>query len=253
MVGDPTEYSPHSIGLSTAAASRSSAASRAAASVTSSRSSMTKASRWSKASAIARSIASTSAPSGRGRGAALVSRTECCTRWGAGSANGGGVQLANRKLFSEIGRSFRQHANLDYRSTAGHSAPGRRTVMKACHWMVAVVGIAFALPAPASAAVGDQEVIIYRFPGVLDNGGGTYAGVATLFLCTTFGGQTETIRFVTRSSSTTVLQNSTISIPHLVTRSAATHGPYSYGADLVLATGAVYGGTTAIAATSINI
>ena len=48
--------------------------------------------------------------------------------------------------------------------------------MKAIHSMVAVAAITFGLMAPASAATTDPEVIIYRFPGVRDNGGGPIPG-----------------------------------------------------------------------------
>ena len=53
--------------------------------------------------------------------------------------------------------------------------------MKAIHWMIAALGFAFVLAAPADAAVSDPEVIIYRFPGVYDSGHGANAGVATTF------------------------------------------------------------------------
>jgi len=43
--------------------------------------------------------------------------------------------------------------------------------MKAIHWTIAATALAFVLPAPASAAQSDPEVIIYRFPGVRDDGG----------------------------------------------------------------------------------
>jgi hypothetical protein len=44
--------------------------------------------------------------------------------------------------------------------------------MKAIHWIIAAA--AFAFVQPAQAGINDPEVIIYRFPGVLDNGGGTF-------------------------------------------------------------------------------
>ena len=45
--------------------------------------------------------------------------------------------------------------------------------MKTIHGMITVVGIATGLPLPAEAAQMDLEIIIYRFPGVLDHGGST--------------------------------------------------------------------------------
>jgi len=125
--------------------------------------------------------------------------------------------------------------------------------MKARHWMVAVAGIAFGMPAPASAAQSDPEVIIYRFPGVRDDAGISNTGVATVFHCTNFSGANETIRFVTRDNSGNLLQNLTVLINHLGTRTAVTHLIGAYASDLNLATGLVQQGTTAIAATSTNI
>jgi hypothetical protein len=126
--------------------------------------------------------------------------------------------------------------------------------MKAIHRIITAAALSFVHPAPASAAVGGQEVIIYRFPGVLDQGGADFTGVVTIFNCTNFSGVTETIRFVTRNADATVLiSNVTVSIPHLATRTAATRGPFSYGAHILLAQNGVVGGTTAIAATSTNI
>src|SRR5262245_23367599 len=98
----------------------------------------------------------------------------------------------------------------------------REVVMKAIQWIIAAAALSFVQP--LQAAQSDPEVIIYRFPGVLDNGGGTFAGVATLFICTNFSGVTETIRFVTRSSGGGLLTNTTLFIDHLQTKKAATHG-----------------------------
>src|SRR5262249_39929881 len=81
----------------------------------------------------------------------------------------------------------------------GIRAPAKReVVMKAIHWIIAAAALAFVLPAEADAAVGDPEMVIYRFPGVADNGGGAGVGVATVFHCTNFSGVQETLRIVTR-------------------------------------------------------
>ena len=112
--------------------------------------------------------------------------------------------------------------------------------------------LATGMAAPASAGVNDPEVIIYRFPGVLDDGGGTAAGIATLFICTNFSGATETIRFVTRRTTTQIASNESFQLAHLVTIFAHTHITGSFPPDAPLNTGSVKG-TTAIAATSTNI
>ena len=123
--------------------------------------------------------------------------------------------------------------------------------MKAIHWIIAAAAIACA--EPVQAAVGDPEVIIYRFPGVLDNGSPDL-GVATVFHCTNFSGVTENIRFVTRSAAGTLLTNMAFGINHLGTLTASTHSTAAYSdAMTTLNTGNVSQGTTAIAATSINV
>jgi hypothetical protein len=122
--------------------------------------------------------------------------------------------------------------------------------MKAIQWII--VAAALACTGPVLAGIGDPEVIIYRFPGVRDNGGADNTGVATAFHCTNFSGSPEIIRYVTRSAGGTLLSNIEGIINHLETQSVSTHNTVAYN-DVTLATGAVAQGTTAIAATSINI
>jgi hypothetical protein len=119
--------------------------------------------------------------------------------------------------------------------------------MKAIHWIIAAATFAFVQP--ASAATTDPEVIIYRFPGVFDDGRN-----ATSFHCTNFSGATETIRFVTRAANGALLSNVAVNIAHLATFSTSTQDVAVYAdAFPSLNTGAVVQGTTAIAATSINV
>src|SRR6266568_2250690 len=103
-----------------------------------------------------------------------------------------------------------------------HPAQAREAMMKVVRWMTAVAGIAFVLPVQtldrALGAIGDPELILYRFPGVRDDGGGLNAGVATSVHCTNFSGTTETIRYVVRNLVSEVLANSTLLIPHLHSR-----------------------------------
>src|SRR5262245_34013182 len=122
--------------------------------------------------------------------------------------------------------------------------------MKAIHWITAAA--ALACTEPVQAAVSDPEVIIYRFPGVKDDGGAAAVGVATAFICTNFSGVTESIRLVTRQANGVLLTNVPFNIAHLDTHTFTTHvtSPFS---QFILNTGIVIQGTTAIAATSINI
>src|SRR5262245_7251000 len=124
--------------------------------------------------------------------------------------------------------------------------------MKAIYWMVAVAGIAFVQPAQAQ-GVGSTEIILYRFPGVRDNGGAPNMGVATSFHCTNFSGATEIIRIVIRQFSGALVVNTAFDIAHLETVTASTHQNNLYSVSAVLGTGAINQGTAAIAATSTNI
>jgi len=129
--------------------------------------------------------------------------------------------------------------------------------MKVVQWMTAVAGVATVLsvqaPDRALGAVGDAEVILYRFPGVVDNvGGGGILGVATLFHCTNFSGVNETIRIVVRDVSAGVVANLAITLPHLRTITFSTHLVAFY-LQTSLDTGIINPGTAAIAATSTAV
>jgi hypothetical protein len=125
--------------------------------------------------------------------------------------------------------------------------------MKAIQWMSALA-TAIAMSGPAFAATSDPEVIIYRFPGVYDDGSPSVQGVATTFHCTNFSGVPENIRLVTRGSGGALLSNMVFTVQHLATLTAPTHETLLYADGLsVLNTGGISQGTTAIAATSINI
>jgi len=124
--------------------------------------------------------------------------------------------------------------------------------MKKIQSLLVSAALTIGMAAPASAATTDPEVIIYRFPGVRDTAGGTNVGVATVFHCTNFSGVQETIRFVTREANTSLVTSVTFTINHLASITVATHATVAYVEDGFLNTGAIQG-TTAIAATSINI
>src|SRR5262249_30373967 len=104
-------------------------------------------------------------------------------------------------------------------------------IMKMIQWLMVSATLAIGMATPASAGTNDPEIIIYRFPGVRDNGGNPGAGVATVFHCTNFSGATENIRFATRDAGGTLGSNMTILIDHLTTRNASTHLNAAYNSD----------------------
>src|SRR5262249_1612611 len=118
---------------------------------------------------------------------------------------------------------------------------------------VVSAALAIGMAAPAVAGGNDPEVLIYRIPGVRDDGSDTNFGVATAFHCTNFSGVNENIRLVTRDPIATLKSNVLSLIGHLFTGTFVTHLVHSYAFQVPLGTGAVGQGTTAIAATSINI
>jgi hypothetical protein len=82
--------------------------------------------------------------------------------------------------------------------------------------------------------------------------GTSNVGVATAFHCTNFSGVAEFIRFVTRDIDGTLKSNVGTQVPHLHTLTFSTHLTVAYF-DFDMGTGHVGQGTTAIAATSINV
>jgi hypothetical protein len=101
---------------------------------------------------------------------------------------------------------------------------------------------------------GGDELILYRFPGVRDNGGPNFDGVATSFHCTNFSGVDETLRFVLRNKDGTVWANFAATVPHLLTYTVSTHNTGAFLEDAFLSPGVLINqGTVAIAATSTSI
>jgi len=130
-------------------------------------------------------------------------------------------------------------------------------MMKVARWITAIAGIASVLsvqaPDRAFSAAGDPEILLYRFPGVTDNGGVAITGVATSFICTNFSGVAENFRIVVRDGGGGLLVNRLASnIPHLVTVTFSTHDT-NLLLDTNLLTGAVAQGTAAIAVTSTSV
>jgi hypothetical protein len=125
--------------------------------------------------------------------------------------------------------------------------------MQPIQHLMTITAIAFGLCGPAMAAVSDPEIIIYRFPGVRDDGGSSGVGVTTAFHCTNFSGVLENIRFVFRDQDGSLLANFPTSMPHLTSVTIGTHGVTAYGSQVAVGTGQVSQGTTAIAATTVNM
>jgi len=122
--------------------------------------------------------------------------------------------------------------------------------MKLVQSLMAVATVACVLP--AQAATNDPEIIIYRAAGVMDDGGVTGAGVATVFQCTNVSAVAENIRFVVRNSTSFIVANLVFTVGQLQTRTVTTHLTSTYGGS-VLNPGVIIDGTAAIAATSPNV
>src|SRR5262245_54498058 len=110
----------------------------------------------------------------------------------------------------------------------GKSKSKERT-MKLVQRTIAIAAMLFALvlPAPADAGINDPEVVIYRFPGVADNGG-TNSGIETVFHCTNFSGVPETLHIVVRATDGTIVGNFAQLINHHQTLTLATHATAIY-------------------------
>ena len=125
--------------------------------------------------------------------------------------------------------------------------------MKKIQALVVSAALASVMATPASAATSDPEVLIYRYPGVRDDGSGANTGLATVFSCTNFSGATETIRFVPRGDNGGLLGNTSFAISHLQTFTVATKSVVAYIIGNLPPTGFMQQGTMAIAATSTNM
>src|SRR5262245_26453552 len=93
--------------------------------------------------------------------------------------------------------------------------------MKVIHCVIAAAALAFVQPAQAAST--DPEIIIYRFSGVLDNGGLSHQGIATAFHCTNFSGVQESLRIVVRDSAGIIRGNFSQLINHLQSLTLSTH------------------------------
>ena len=122
--------------------------------------------------------------------------------------------------------------------------------MIALRWIIAVA--ATALVMPAHAATSDPETIIYRVTGVVDNGGASGTGFATVFNCTNLSPVVESIRFVVRNFNSVIAANAAFSVGSLQTVSVSTHFTVLF-AGFTLSPGTSLKGTTVMAATSTNI
>ena len=121
--------------------------------------------------------------------------------------------------------------------------------MKSQRYLVALAALAFTLP--AQAAQNDPEVVIYRATGAVDNSGGGGA-TATSIACTPFSGVSENVRVVVRAQNGTLLANALSGVAHLNTVTFSTSDVTIFF-DVNMATGAVAGGTVAVAATSTSV
>jgi hypothetical protein len=126
-----------------------------------------------------------------------------------------------------------------------------RSLIKTAAFLGSIV-LAATSAAPALAASGPSQVL-YIFPGAFDNGGTTSTGVATIIHCFNFSPSTETIQYIVRNFSGTIVANVSSNINSFQTVTASTHANVLYASDVGLGTGVVNQGVVGIAATSQNI
>jgi hypothetical protein len=142
--------------------------------------------------------------------------------------------------------------------------------MNTSSWLLAVVGIASALPAFASdrfnmqngsSAATTAETVgsgplrhIYRVAGVRDDGQTLNQGVATTFLCTNRSAVAESISFRIYNYDGATVRISTYSVGPQRTFTASTHATAQFSEDALLTPGAyIDQGSAVIAATSSNL
>ena len=109
-----------------------------------------------------------------------------------------------------------------------------------------------ATPAAPALAVSGPSQVIYIFPGVTDNGGASFAGIATAVHCFSFSPSQEEIQYVVRKNDGTIAANVSETVNQFQTITVATHGINIYSV-FVLGTGSILQGVIGITATSTNI
>ena len=130
--------------------------------------------------------------------------------------------------------------------------------------MLAAIGVLVVTSAEAAdsktrlQALGDRVfprlTAIYRFTGVADNSGGDFTGYTTVFHCTNFSAQSQTIRFTFRDYSNSILAQPSYTFLPLRTYSIATKDVSSFDLDDVVSIfGSINQGAVNIAATNGNI
>jgi hypothetical protein len=127
--------------------------------------------------------------------------------------------------------------------------------MKFLPWIVATVALASLAPTPAPAASGAPPFLVYRIPGLRDDGGGVGVGTATALTCTLYSGVPEDLVVAVRNQVGDLVTAVTYSsLPTLTTLTVETHPALVYVPGAVFA-GSGYNiqGSFAIASTTTAI
>jgi hypothetical protein len=139
--------------------------------------------------------------------------------------------------------------------------------MKTSSWLLAVVGVASALPAFASDRFNDKNGAplsaesqavgsgplkqIYRVSGVRDDGHDLNQGVATTFLCTSWSSAPERIAFAIYNYNGALVRVATYNLGARKTFTASTHATAQFSEDALLSAGVyIDQGSAVISATS---
>jgi hypothetical protein len=124
--------------------------------------------------------------------------------------------------------------------------------MKSICWMLAAAAILSVLPAHAQdrasrskqstagpPSITSPIMLIYRVPGVSDDGSGDFVGNATSFHCTNLSDVAETLVIIVHKFDGTIASNLSFTVPSANTFTASTHNTSIFNEDSIMSSGTV--------------
>ena len=117
--------------------------------------------------------------------------------------------------------------------------------------MLTAIALAATLAQSATAITFPTLTTIYVGSGVMDDGGGTFAGTATSFFCSNVSGQSASVRFLILGEAGFVVASQTFTLSHGGSTVISTHNTVLSEANLN--TGALNTGAVNIEATESGV